>query len=46
MRLGQQVALEMETDKPYTYYDDHNKKYPPGKAKKNKSKKWALKGKK
>jgi hypothetical protein len=46
MRVGQHVVLEMDTDKPYTYYNDHKKKYPPGQAKKNKSNKWAQKGKK
>ena len=46
MKLVEQVALELDTDKPYTYYNDHKKKYPPGQAKKNKSNKWAKKGKK
>jgi hypothetical protein len=46
MKLGEHVALELDTDKPYTYYNDHKKKYPPGQAKKNKSNKWAQKGKK
>ena len=42
--MGEHVVLEMDTDKPYTYYSDHKKKYPPGQAKKNKSNKWADKG--
>jgi hypothetical protein len=46
MKVGEHVVLEMDTDKPYTYYNDHKKKYPPGQAKKNKSNKWADKGKK
>ena len=46
MKLGEHVALELDTDKPYTYYNDHKKIYPPGQAKKNKSNKWAQKGKK
>lgn len=46
MKVGEHVVLEMDTDKPYTYYNDHNNKYPPGQAKKNKSNKWADKGKK
>ena len=45
MKVGQHVALEMDTDKPYTYYSEHKKKYPPGQVKKNKSNKWAQKGK-
>ena len=45
MKVGEHVVLEMNTDKPYTYYNDHKKKYPPGQAKKNKSNKWAQKGK-
>jgi hypothetical protein len=46
INLGKYVALELDTDKPYLYYNDHKKKYPPGQAKKNKSNKWAQKGKK
>jgi hypothetical protein len=46
-RLGDgYVNIDMDTDKPYTQYSDHKKKYPPGQAKKNKSDKWAYKGKK
>ena len=38
--LGDSVSLELDTDKPYLYHDDHVKKYPPGKMKKkNKQKK-------
>ena len=46
INLGKYVALELDTDKPYLYYNDHKQKYPPGQAKKNKSNKWAQKGKK
>jgi len=46
INLGKYVALELDTDKPYLYYNDHKQKYPPGQAKKNKSSKWAQKGKK
>jgi len=46
MRVDEHVVLEMDTDEPYTYYNDHKKKYPPGKANKNRSNKWAQKEKK
>lgn len=46
MNLGEHVALELDTDEPYTYYNAHKKKYPPGQAKNNKSSKWAQKEKK
>ncbi len=40
VKLGELVTLELETDKPYLYYKEHQKKYPPGQAKKkNKNKK-------
>ncbi len=28
------VSIELGTEKPYEYYDEHAKKYPPGQAKK------------
>jgi hypothetical protein len=34
------VTLVMDTDKPYTQYEEHCRKYPPGQMKK-KNKKWA-----
>ena len=34
--LGGYVVVDLTTDKPYTYHNDHKKKYPPGQAKKNK----------
>ena len=34
------VYLELGTDKPYEYFSEHRKKYPPGQAKKNKKSKW------
>jgi len=38
------VSLELDTDEPYRYHDEHKEKYPPGKKKnKNKGKKWANK---
>jgi hypothetical protein len=40
------VNLKMDTDKPYTDYSDHKKKYPPGQTKKTKLNKWADKGNK
>ncbi len=45
MELGEYVSLELDTDRPYLYYDDHLKQYPPGekdksKNKKNKKHKW------
>ena len=41
VKLGSAVTLEMDTDKPYIYNDQHRQKYPPGQAKKgnNKNKK-------
>jgi len=46
INLGKYVALELDTDKQYLYYNDHKQKYPPEQAKKNKSNKCAQKGKK
>lgn len=41
VRLGDRVALELDTDTPYTHYDEHKKKYPPGQLKKKgKKNKW------
>jgi hypothetical protein len=38
------VRIEMETDKPYRYYQEHKRKYPPGqlnkKGKKKTKNKW------
>jgi len=34
------VSIELGTDKPYEYFSEHRKKYPPGQAKKNKKSKW------
>jgi len=42
VRLGEYVAINMDSDKPYTQFKDHKKKYPPGQLKKNKGK-WANK---
>jgi hypothetical protein len=43
VRLGGHVIIDLDTDKPYTYYGEHKKKYPPGQAQKNKQKKWVHK---
>ena len=34
VRLGDHVSIEMDTDKPYTHYQEHKRKYPPGQLKK------------
>lgn len=34
------VYIELETDKPYEYFGEHRRKYPPGHAKKGKKSKW------
>ncbi|BBO68065.1 hypothetical protein DSCA_19950 [Desulfosarcina alkanivorans] len=39
VRLGNSVSIEMETDKPYLYNDQHKKQYPPEKIEKGKTKK-------
>lgn len=39
VRLGEHVAIEMDTDQPYIKNHEHKKKYPPGKYKKKKRKK-------
>ena len=42
LRLGNYVTIGMDTDKPYTKFKNHKRKYPPGQLKKkNKNKKWA-----
>jgi hypothetical protein len=41
--VGEHVALEMDTDRPYLYHSDVEKRYPPGQLKKKgkgKGKKW------
>ena len=35
---GDYVSIEMDTDKPYIYYDEHKRKYPPGQLKKKNKK--------
>ena len=37
------VSITLDTDKPYEYYDEHKRKYPPGQMKKGKKKgkKWS-----
>jgi hypothetical protein len=41
IRLGEYVAIEMDTLKPYTHFKSHKKKYPLGQL--NKKGKWAKK---
>ena len=40
MQLGDYVTIGMDSDKPYTYFEDHKRKYPPGQMKKKKRKKY------
>ena len=40
-QLGGCVNIEMDTDKPYTKFKEHKKKYPPGQLKKKKKEKWS-----
>lgn len=40
VQLGNYVDIEMDSDKPYTHYEDHKRKYPPGQLKKNGKKKY------
>ena len=37
--LGDHVTIDMDTDKPYTQFAEHKKKYPPGQLKKKQ--KWS-----
>ena len=41
VHLGDYVTIEMDSDKPYTHYNEHRAAYPPGQAKKKD--KWAKK---
>jgi len=34
VKLGDYVTIDMDTDKPYTHFAEHKKKYPPGQLKK------------
>ena len=38
IEVNDYVTLEMDTDQPYRYHDDVNRKYPPGQMKKDKDK--------
>ncbi len=38
LKLGGYVTIEMDTDKPYTHFKEHKRKYPPGQLKKKKRK--------
>ncbi len=33
VKLGSYVSLDLDTDKPYIYNDQHRKQYPPGQTK-------------
>jgi hypothetical protein len=39
VKLGDHVTIDLDTDRPYKYFEEHKKKYPPGQLKKKK-KKW------
>ncbi|RJP24671.1 MAG: hypothetical protein C4520_03730 [Candidatus Abyssobacteria bacterium SURF_5] len=39
LQLGKHVRIDMDTSKPYTYFEQHKVKYPPGQAKKKNGKK-------
>lgn len=39
VKLGDHVSIEMGTDKPYTYHEEHSRKYPQGQFKKKSKKK-------
>ena len=41
VQLGNYVSIEMDTDRPYTKFKEHKKKYPPGQLKKKKKKDWS-----
>ena len=34
VQLGEYVTIEMDSDKPYTRFEEHKRKYPPGQLKK------------
>jgi hypothetical protein len=40
LALGNYVTVELDTEKPYTRFEEHRRKYPPGQLKKKKNK-WA-----
>ena len=39
LEYGDYVTIEMDTDEPYIYHDEHKRKYPPGQLKKKNEKK-------
>jgi hypothetical protein len=41
VRLGKHVTIELDSERPYAYFDKHKKKYPPGQMKKKE--KWVKK---
>jgi hypothetical protein len=36
LEYAQYVSIELETDRPFEFFSEHRKKYPPGQAKKKK----------
>ena len=36
IEFAKYVSIELETDRPYEFFSEHRKKYPPGQAKKKK----------
>ena len=41
VQLTDHVIIEMDSDRPYTKFSEHKRKYPPGQMKKNKKGKWS-----
>ena len=39
-QLGDYVSIEMDTDRPYSKFQEHKKKYPPRQLKMKKKKRW------
>ncbi|MEW6441355.1 MAG: hypothetical protein AB1640_10520 [bacterium] len=39
VQLGSYVSMDLDTDRPYVYYEEHKNKYPPGQKKEKKHKK-------
>jgi len=38
VQLGEYVSMDLDTDRPYVYYEDHKTKYPPGQKQKKEHK--------
>ena len=39
VQLGSYVSMDLDTDRPYVYYNEHKSKYPPGQMKERNKKK-------